>query len=270
MKRTTAAVLALLTALLGAIAFAGLRYYQLWRCTDEAGLLIPGSPVVWGFVALGVVVILALVLLLVRLEKQPGTDLCFRGPMVWNFLSAAAVAALMAACALYSLRTPLSDTLRIVLYTAGVASAALLIINDALHMWGKKSHLLLTLIPTLFLAGKLIIDFKQWSCDPNVIDFCFKLLASICGMIACFNISGFPISLGKRRSTMFFCLLAFIFCSMTVADYLLGVNCSTRELIFYAALGAWCLIQALQLLFPAGDAKLQPEAPEESEKTEEP
>lgn len=265
MKRTTAAVLALLTALLGAIAFAGLRYYQLWRCTDEAGLLIPGSPVVWCFAALGVIVILALVLLLVRLEKQPGTDLCFRGSMIWNLLSAAAGAALMCACALYSLKTPLNDTLRIILYTVGVAASALLVISDGLHMWGKKSHLLLYLIPTLFLAGKLIIDFKQWSCDPNVIDFCFKLLASVTGLLACFNLSGFPIGLGKRRATMFFCLLAFIFCSMTVSDYLLGVSCSTRELIFFAALGVWCLMQALQLLFPAGDATPESEVlPEET------
>lgn len=255
MKRSTASVFVLLTTLVGALALTALRYYQLSNCMDENGLLIPGSRVIWGFVALGVLLIAALVLLIVRLDKTPGTDVCLHGGMFFNLLSAGAAAAIMAACAYCSVKTPLGDTVHLIIYTVGVAMGALLVISDALRIWGKRSNLALLLLPALFLAARLIFDFKQWSTDPIVIDFCFKLLASICAMLACFNLSGFPIRLGKKRTTVFFCMLAFAFSAMTAADYILHRNCPTRELALYASIGLWCFINGLMLLFPCGEAK---------------
>lgn len=260
MKRSTASVLVLLTTLFGAIALTLLRYYQLSNCMDENGLLIPGSRVVWGFVALGVVLIAALVLLIVRLDKSTGTEFSMHSAIGWNLLSALAGAALMAVCAYYSVKTPISDKIHLILYTVGVAMGALLIISDALRIWGRRSNLFLLLLPTLFFAAKLIFDFKQWSTDPIVIDFCFKLIASICVMLACFNLSGFPLDLGKKRATVFLCMLAFVFCAMTAADFLLQRNCQFRELAFYAAAGLWCLTNGLMLLFPSGYAKQEQQA----------
>lgn len=249
MKRNYAPVLILLTTVFGAIALTALRYYQLWHCMDENGLLIRGSRVAWGFVGLIAVVIAALVLLLVGLDKTDKSEASFRGSMVWNLLSAAAAAALMVGCALRSFATPLNDTAHLMIYTAGVAFGALLVISDALRIWGKKSNLFLLLLPCLFLAARLIFDFKDWSHDPIIIDFCFKLLSSITAMLACFNLAGFPIGCGKRRTTILFCMLCFVFSSMTVSDCLLQKGCSIGDLIIYVSLGVWSLINGLMLLF---------------------
>lgn len=254
MKRSTVSVFVLLTTLFGALALTALRYYQLSHCMDGNGLLIPGSRVAWGFVALGVFLIAALVVLIVRLDKSVGTDVNLHGSLIWNLLSAAAAAAFMAACAYYSTKAPLSDRLHLILYTVGVAIGALLVISDAVRLCGKRSSMILLLLPALFLAVRLIFDFKEWSCDPNVIDFSFKLLASVTAMLACFNLSGFPIRMGKKRTTIFMCMLAFAFSVMSVADYLLGW-CHFREMALYAAIGLWCFINGLMLLFPTGEAK---------------
>ena len=265
MKQTTRAALALVTALLGAIALTGLRYYQLWHCMDENGLLIPGSRVAWGFVGLAVIGIAALVLLLVGLDRPVGTEKSLSCGLFPRLCSAAAAAGFMAACGLCSMKTQLSDLPHLIIFSAGVLCGALLVISDALRMMGKRSNFLLLLIPSVFLAAKLVIDFKNWSVDPNVIDFCFKLLASVTAMLACFNLAGFPLDLGKKRTTVFFCLLAFVFCTMTAADWLLQKNCPTQEFILYVSLGLWCLINGCILLFGKGD-KVQLPAEEITER----
>lgn len=250
MKRNSMPVLALLSAIFGAIALAGLRYYQLLFCMDDNGLLARGSMIPWVFFAVIVVLIAALVLTLVRLDKSAGVEQdCHRG-IFWHLCSAAAAAGLMAGCGYYALKVPVSDTLKLVLFSAGLVCAALLIISDALRIMGKSSHFLLLLLPCIFLAGKLVFDFKQWSYDPIVIDFCFKLLASIAAMLACFNLAGFPIGIGKKRATIFFCLLAFAFSAMLVPDCLLDCGCTIKELVIYISLGMWCLMNGLMLLFP--------------------
>lgn len=268
MKKRTLSVWIFLATLFGAAALTGLRYYQLSRCMDGAGLLIRGSRVAWGYVGIGILLIAALVCLIVRLDKRPGTEDALHCGIGWHLLSAVTAAALMAGFGLYSLRTELTDTVHLVLYTAGVFAGALLIISDALRIWGKRSHFLLLLIPTLFFAARLIFDFKAWSTDPAVIDFCFRLLASVTGMLACFHLAAFPIGIGKKRTTVFFCMLAFVFSAVTVSDYLYR-ECAVRELTVYAALGLWCLINGMMLLFgkteepPAEDG-----APEECPQTE--
>lgn len=265
MKQTTRAALALVTALLGAIALTGLRYYQLFHCMDENGLLIRGSRVAWGFVGLVVIVVAALVILLVGLKRTAGTEKAFSCGIFPRLCSAAAAGLFLVACAVCSIRTPLDDLPHVIIFSVGVLCGALLIISDALRMMGRRSNFLLLLIPSVFFAAKLVIDFKNWSVDPNVIDFCFKLLASITVMLACFNLSGFPLDVGKKRATVFFCLLAFVFCSMTAADWLLHKNCPTREMLLYISLGLWCLINGLILLFGKDDVPQTAEAlPEQS------
>lgn len=249
MKQSTRAVLALLTAVLGAIALTGLRYYQLWRCMDENGLLIPGSRVAWGFVALIVIGVAALVLLLVDTDRAPGTERCFITGILPKLCSALAAAGFMAGCAISSMNTQLGDTAHTVIFTVGVVCGALLVISDALRIMGRRSNFLLLLIPSVFLAAKLVIDFKNWSVDPNVIHFCFKLLASVTVMLACFNLAGFPLDLGKKRTTIFLCLLAFAFSAMTAADFILQRSCPLGEFLIYICLGVWCLVNGLILLF---------------------
>lgn len=268
MKRNHLPILALLSAILGAIALAGLRYYQLAFCMDENGLLARGSRIPWVFLAVVVVVIAALVLSIVRLDKAAGTEQDCHRCIFWHLCSAAAAAVFMAGCGYYALKVPTADTLKLVLYFAGLVCGALLIISDALRIMGKSSHLVLLLLPCLFLAGKLVFDFKQWSYDPIVIDFCFKLLASITAMLACFNLAGFPIGIGRKRATIFFCLLAFVFSVMTIPDCLLKSGCSFKDLAIYVSLGLWCLINGLMLLFPREKAEELP-AEAEQEKNEE-
>lgn len=254
MKRNYMPVLALLAAILGAIALAGLRYYQLLFCMDKNGLLARDSIIAWVFLAVIAVLIVALVLTIVRLDKSAGIEQDCHRSIFWHLCSAAAAAGLMAGCGYYALKIPVSDTLKLVLFSVGVVCAALLVISDALRIMGKSSNLILLLLPALFLAGKLVFDFKQWSYDPIVIDFCFKLLASITAMLACFNLAGFPIGIGRKRTTIFFCLLAFAFSVMLVPDCLLSRGCTVKELVVYVCLGLWCLINGLMLLFPRTNA----------------
>lgn len=247
MKRNFSTALILLSAILGAVSLMGLRYYQLFFCTDENGLLLHGSPVAWGFVALIVVVIAALLLLIVPLRGSDASDHCAGFGIVGHLLSAAAAVLLLVGCACRSLECSQGNSANLLLYSAGVLSGAMLIVNEALLLWGKRSNFLLVLLPCIFLVAKLIFDYKNWSTIPTVIDFCFMLFASVTAMLACFNRSGFLLGIGRLRTTVFFCMLSFVFSAMTVADFLYQ-TLPVGEFLIFIALGLWCLFNGLLLL----------------------
>lgn len=130
-------------------------------------------------------------------------------------------------------------------------------------LYGKKPSGLFHIAATLYLVIRLIVCFQQWNTDPWIHDYCYQLLAAVCCMLAVVQLAGFSLNYGKRRITLFWCLMAALFCSMTVADHLRS-GAAVENLINISLL-VTMLGGALQLLF----CDLRPEA-EEAAKEEQP
>ena len=129
-------------------------------------------------------------------------------------------------------------------------------------LYGKKPTPLLYIACTLYLVVRLIVCFQQWNTDPWIHDYCYQLLAAVCSMLAVVQLAGFSFDRGKRRITLFWCLLAMLFCAMTVADHL--KSGSAVQNVINLSLFVTMLGSALQLLF----CDLRPE--EEAAPREEP
>ena len=82
----------------------------------------------------------------------------------------------------------------------------------------KVPHLVCYLILTSSLILKLIPDFRTWSVDPVIMDYCFSMFAVISTMLAVLYLGSFVLDEGKRRLTGGFCICGVVFCCMTAAD----------------------------------------------------
>lgn len=256
MKRSRLPLIVLLTAVLGMLAGAGLRVYQLTRCMTETGLIVPGSRILYGMLGFAVVGVILTAILCGRLNRVLGTERCFCAAQGYLFADLAA-----AVVVFYGSLQRLLDGGNLYIFAGGMAAAVLL--AAAALCYGKQSRATfwLLLLPCVFLAVQLINDFKRWSTDPLVIDFCFRLLAQLCGMLAVFHLSGFPLNVGRKRLTVFWSVGTVVFTAMLLPDYFLAHSITLGELMPPLGIALWCAAHALRLLRPAVQNEQPPEEP---------
>lgn len=83
---------------------------------------------------------------------------------------------------------------------------------------GKTPGPVQTMLPVVYCIVQLIVLFKQWGTDPVILDYCYKLFAQIGIMLGVFHLGAFPLGMGKRPRTVFFCLSAVFFSVIALAD----------------------------------------------------
>lgn len=257
MKKQT--ILSWLTA---AITFAAtlvafcLRRVQLLRELLPDGSLAEGSSL-WLFLAvLSGVFVVALVALLLPMEKLPRSRDVFTVSALPNLLQILAAAALLAGNILLlfggSVETPvvnvgLSKALTFLLPLLGIAAAICLAAFAVICSGGRAPSPLLFMCTTVYLAIRLLIQFQRWNADPSIHDYCYSFLAAIFGMLAAFYLAGFGFDKGKRRITLFWTLSALVFFSIQFADALhSGV---TSDILIGGALLLTMAINGGRLLF---------------------
>ena len=81
---------------------------------------------------------------------------------------------------------------------------------------GNRPHPLLYMGITLALILKLIPEFRTWSTDPIISDYCFSLFAMLCVLLLSFYLGGFAMDCGKRRISVFFCIAGLYFCAVAL------------------------------------------------------
>lgn len=74
------------------------------------------------------------------------------------------------------------------------------------------------LLLSVSVALKLIPDFRRWSVDPVIIDYCFQVFAMLCFMLAALHLGGLLLHEGNERRTRVFCICGVVFCVMGAAD----------------------------------------------------
>lgn len=121
----------------------------------------------------------------------------------------------------------------------GLFSASALLVQGYLRQKGRISAPLGMLV-CLFLGIRLVMNFRQWSIDPLVGDFCFELLADVCVLLACYHTIGFAFSSGRRRTSIFFSMAASFLCCICMAD----------GGFFYPACFVWILTGCCSLNYP--------------------
>ncbi len=213
MKQNTLRLLSVGSILAVTAAGCILRYRQIGSGFDSAGLPIKGD---LNLILLSAVSIFAAVLSLVlcrTLTPHLHEKGLFRPQIVPLFLELASGLLLMAG-AVWSLSEMFSTgiqrnqaLLELLQLLAGIS-----VLSAAWLRWKKgASLLLLHAVPCLWQVLILLLNFRNWSMDPTIADYCFRLFALICGMCGCYHIGTFCFGGGRRRMTAFWCLSGVFF-----------------------------------------------------------
>ncbi len=233
-----------LVTLLGILLGGILRGYQLGQCIN--GLLPAGSKLAYGLLGFVVVFVALLAWLSSRLPKETAGKWAF--PQSTALPLVGLVGLVLSICG-YVLQLCQAQTgMSWDFWFPLLGGISLLCLAAALWIPSLENKLLFLLqVPALlYLVVRLITDYRSWSQDPAVLDFCFLLLASICTMLSLFHLASFSLDQGKRRITVFWSATAALFSGVVLADTICGGGTWATALI-YGGMGVYCLCGALHL-----------------------
>ena len=208
MRQRTLRTLAVCGTALLTVMGCMMRYYQLQTIFDETGLPVSGSPATWLLTFLSVLLVLECVLVswpLPRCRRE-------KGLFVPN-AAALALGLLSGACLLLGGALALEQQLRSggasyeLALAAAQLAAGVCVLAASWRRWKNAPGLALVhAVICLWMVLVLLLHFKNWSMDPTILDYCFRLFALICGMCASYHIGTFCFDRGGRRVTVFWCL----------------------------------------------------------------
>ena len=128
-------------------------------------------------------------------------------------------------------------TLAMLTAVLGTAAGIITLLQGLQRIRGRQPELLLGCVIVLWLVLRIIGDFKSWSTDPLILDYCYSLLALLCSMAACYHTAGWLAGLGRGRITGFWCMAGLFFCAVALPE----------DLPLFLALGLlngqnlWCI-----------------------------
>lgn len=223
------ALLPWLTLLLGLPAMVCMLLLHSFG-VDDRGLFIPGhwtSTVVWVLTAL---MAAALILYLRGLGGKAKYGRMFPdSPPAALGTLAAGLGVLWSAWTELSAGTTAFDTFSGCL---GLAAGASLLWLAWCRFRNQRASFLLWTLVCVFMMLRLMFSYRIWSAQPELLRYCFPLLASVCLTLAFYYRTAFAINLGSRRMYLFFSQMGGFFSLLALAN---GFD------VFYLGMLLWTL-----------------------------
>lgn len=215
-----------------------LRLWLLGTGVDDKGLLVSGHPaeiLLWLLTA-------AVAAMLAYLTK----DLVEAGKYRFNFPASdiGGIGTFLAAGGIgITALTELigkSGTFPVLLGLMGLLMVPVLVFLGYCRRKGIRPAPIFHTLISLYLMVRLIGFYRHWSSDPQLQDYCFRLLATVCLMLAVYQRAAFDAGIGKRRPCAFFSLAAVYFCCLSLTDW--------GEIPFFLGTGAWMITNLCSLI----------------------
>ena len=125
------------------------------------------------------------------------------------------------------------DRLTVIASVLGVLSAAALLFLAYNRYKGQRQSILYHGVVCLCLMFRLVSQYRHWSSDPQLMDYGFQLLATVCLMLSCYQNAAFDAGTGNRRLHTIVHLGAVYFCCTS----LLG----SGNVTFYLGCTVWMI-----------------------------
>ena len=222
---------------LASILALALRLWTIGGGPDSEGLYAP-QPLAWVLLCLVSAVTLAGIFTLTRRLRNPGR---YNDNFPASPLGAAGCAA-GALGILYSALPPLfaaQDLLSSLCGILGIVSGAALLLCAVSRLRGKKPSFILHVITCLYFALRIFDCCKHWSNVTQIGAFLFQFLASICIMLATYQMCCFDVNLGNRPSYLLWSLSGVYFCVLALP---MG-----EDIFFYAGMLLWLMLNLCSL-----------------------
>ena len=123
------------------------------------------------------------------------------------------------------------DAIDVISGILGILSAGALGLAGWCRLKGSRPNFLLHYVVAVYLMLRLICQYRHWSADPQVLDYCFSILATVCLMLAAYHRAAFDMGSGDRRNYAFFCLTCGFFCCLSLVGW--------EDILYYLGIGTW-------------------------------
>lgn len=242
-----------------AVVAAGLRLWSLLTAVDSRGLPVLHLSIYLLIAAAAVFLLSALVFSRrspcrsgrhAVLDYGTGGSLCG---------TVAAVLILLGSCAEFAEALVAGPGISApIMCLLGLLGGICCILTARFRRSGLRRHPGVELVPIVYLLIKLVLNFRHWSIDPIILDYCFVLFALIFSLLAFYRGAGFVFDQGRPRKTLFYAMAAVFFCAAAMMDGIVDLSPST--VITYGGLLLWQLPVIWDLLAPsAPDPVPEPE-----------
>lgn len=223
-----------------AVAAFFLRRSQLSTAFDEIGVIAgKGHGFVWYTVV--AVVLFAVYAWFLRGRKKYSSISSRWTPL---FVLSCVAAALLAVGSILRLSAGAGAS-GIVIALGGVITAVCWVLTALGRYQARQAHGALFLLPAVFYVVDLVMQFRLWTRDPIILDYCYDLLALICTMCAVFQLGGYCFDKGKRRAATFFTMSGIFFNAAAMA------GADAPCMLSYLAAALWLLVNLWLLLRPS-------------------
>ena len=227
-------LLALATGMIGML----LQLWQYVGGTDEKGLILRGH--ISAILLLILTVIVLALILLGTWNLREGNLYRFNFPASVPGCVGAGLAAVMIFVTAVGDIIAWRDVLILVTGLVGLAAGASMVFICLGRLRGRQVSFLFHLVVCVFLMLHLICQYRVWSGEPQMLSYCYPLLATVCVMLSAYQDAAFAGNFGNRRAHAALHLAAVYFCCLS----LIGDHTP----LFYLAMGAWMLTDMCRLL----------------------
>lgn len=139
---------------------------------------------------------------------------------------------------------------------AGIAAAAALLYWGWCRWKNLRPKGIAFGILCLFFGVRIFLLGRTWGDDPELLRFFFGFLATVCAMLASYQLWGFAVNLGNRSAGVLFGLLSVYLCCCAIGE--------NTDPILYAGLAVWMMTNLCSLKCPPRAPRPRPEdVPEE-------
>ncbi len=122
-------------------------------------------------------------------------------------------------------------TLERVCWMAGLPAAGCLAFAAHSRWKGLHPSMLFHTFLCVWLILVLVCQYRRWSADPQLENYCYQLFALVFAMISSYHRATFDANFGKRGSYAFFSLGCVYFCLLSMAG--------PQDILLYLCLGIW-------------------------------
>ena len=196
---------------------------------DGKGLLPSGH---WAGIALWILSLVVLAGLFVCTRSIHGSRRyqdCF--PVSWVSAAGAFLTALGLAVTAVSAAGISTGIAELAVRILGFAAAAALVAVGLCRMTGAKPPFPCHAALCVYFALRMVYQYRRWSSDPQLQDYCFTLFALMALMLSAYQQAAFDAGIGSHRALWFLSLAAVFLCCPAMYG--------SRDWVFLLTCGVW-------------------------------
>lgn len=218
----------------------GLGMAAMWMVNtfgiDHLGLILPlhaSAVVVWLLTA---AMVGGLLFLLHGMEDTTGYRRLFPDSRLAGAGSLVAAIGILATAA--DSLTAMNEPIRIISGVLKLAAGAALVYLAWCRWKNVQGSFLAWAAVTAYMLLRILFEYRSWSTQPELLRYCFPLLASVCMALAMYHRTAFAVKMGSRKQFLFFSQFGAFCCLLALPGTLAP---------FYAGMAVWALTDRCSL-----------------------